>query len=132
MDEKINWMQILGFTHSTVEDIRFVGYSYLKEGQYQIALKFFEALTILNPTSTYDFQTLGALYLQTGQLQYALNYLERALRLEPLHELTRLNKLKTLFLLGYHKQGIKLGKELMTGTSLSIRNKAEALLLAYD
>ncbi len=128
----MDWKQFLGFDQLKIDDLRYVGYSYIKEGHYQIAIHFFEALTILDPKSAYDFQTLGALYLQTGQLQYALNYLEKALKLDPLHELTLLNKLKTLYLLGYHKQAVKLGKDLVETASLPIRTKAESLLLAYS
>lgn len=128
----MNWKQFLGFDESKIEDLRYVGYTYVKEGHYKIAIKFFEALTILNPKSAYDFQTLGALYLQTGQLQYALNYLERALKIEPSHELTQLNKLKALYLLGYYKQANKLAEELIKSSSLPVRTKAESLFLAYQ
>jgi tetratricopeptide (TPR) repeat protein len=128
----MNWKQFLGFDESKIEDLRYVGYTYVKEGHYKIAIKFFEALTILNPKNAYDFQTLGALYLQTGQLQYALNYLERALKIEPSHEVTQLNKLKALYLLGYYKQANKLAEELIKSSSLQIRTKAESLFLAYQ
>ena len=128
----MNWKQFLGFDNTQIDDLRYVGYSYIKEGHYHIAIRFFEALTILEPKSAYDFQTLGALYLQTNQLQYSLNYLERALRLEPTHELTMLNKLKALYLLGYQKQANKLADELIKSASLPIRTKAESLLLAYS
>ncbi len=127
----MKWKQFLGFDNDQIDDLRYVGYSYIKEGHYHIAIRFFEALTILEPKSAYDFQTLGALYLQTNQLQYALNYLERALRLEPSHELTQLNKLKALYLLGYYKQANKLAEELIKIGSLPVRTKAESLLLAY-
>jgi len=128
----MNWKEFLGFDLTKLDDLRYVGYSYVKEGHYPIAIKFFEALTILDPRSAYDFQTLGALYLQTGQLQYALNFLEKALKLEPQHELTQLNKLKALYLLGYYKQGHKLADELIKSGSLQIRTKAESLFLAYS
>jgi len=128
----MDWKQFLGLNTTNLEDLRYVGYSYVKEGHYSIAIKFFEALTILDPKSAYDFQTLGALYLQTSQLQYALNYLEKALKLQPEHELTQLNKLKALYLLGYYKQAHHLAENLIQNASLSIRTKAESLFLAYS
>lgn len=128
----MNWNEILGFDQTKIDDLRYVGYSYIKEGHYPIAIKFFEALTILQPKNAYDFQTLGALYLQTGQLQYALNFLERALKLEPLHELTQLNKLKALYLLGYTKQANSLAQDLLKSSSLQVRDKVESLLMAYS
>jgi tetratricopeptide (TPR) repeat protein len=128
----MDWRQLLGMDQAKIEDLRYVGYTYLKEGHYKIAIRFFEALTILEPKNAYDYRTLGALYLQTGQLQYALNYLERALRMDPKHELTKLNKLKTLYLLGYYKQANSLADDLIKSSSLQVKNKAESLFLAYS
>jgi tetratricopeptide (TPR) repeat protein len=128
----MNWKEFLGFDQGKIDDLRYVGYTYIKEGHYPIAIKFFEALTILDPKSAYDLQTLGALYLQTGQLQYALNTLEKSLKIEPKHELTLLNKLKALYLLGYAKQANKLAEDLIKTSSLAVRTKAESLLMAYS
>jgi tetratricopeptide (TPR) repeat protein len=128
----MNWSQLLGLDPTTINDLRYVGYTYLKEGHYQIAIEFFEALIILEPSTSYNYQTLGALYLQTGQLQLALNYLERSLKIDPQHEPTRLNKLKTLYLLGYFKQANLLAQELIQSASLQAKTQAEALFLAYS
>jgi len=128
----MDWAQLLGLDRTTINDLRYVGYTYLKEGHYQIAIEFFEALIVLEPSTSYHYQTLGALYLQTGQLQLALNYLERSLKIDPLHEPTRLNKLKTLYLLGYFKQANLLAQELIQSASLQAKTQAEALFLAYS
>lgn len=127
-----NWLDLLGWTPSEMEDIRFTGYSYLKQGQYQAALKFFEALVILSGDNAYDLQTLGALYLETGNHLSALNYLERALKIETSHEPTRLNRAKALFLLGYKRQGLSQAAELERSSNAYIANQARALTLAYS
>ena len=129
---KINWLELLGWNETQIEDIRIVGYSFLKQGHYDHALKFFEALAILSPNHAYDLQTLGALYLQIGNNLSALRYLERALKLDTLHEPTLLNRAKALFLLGYKKQGFIQAKNLEDSTNQHIANQATALLLAYS
>lgn len=129
--KKVNWKQVLGWGENEIQDLMFVGYSYIKEGHYHIALRFFEALTALEPENLYCMQTLGALYLQTGNHLYALNFLERSLKLDPGHSKSLLNKTKTLFLLGYKRQGAELAKTLLNNTDQSIVDRAEALLLAY-
>ena len=44
----MNWLDLLGWAGQEMEDVRFAGYSYIKQGQYQAALKFFEALVVLS------------------------------------------------------------------------------------
>ena len=128
---QVNWLDVLGWTTSELEDLRFVGFSYIKQGKYEIALRFFEALAILNPQSDYDLQTLGALYLQIGNNLSALDYLERALKVKADHGPTLLNRAKALFLLGYKKQGLAQAKALESFPELSVSDQAKALLLAY-
>jgi tetratricopeptide (TPR) repeat protein len=80
----------------------------------------------------YDLQTLGALYLQKGNNLMALNYLEKALKLDPHHAPTLLNRTKALFALGYKKQGLSQAKALEKNPETSIADQATALLLAYS
>ena len=127
----VDWLSILGWGTEELEDLRFVGYSYIKQGQYDIATTFFEALVILDPTSAYDLQTLGALFLQRGNNLMALNYIEQALRLDPNHLPTLLNRTKALFSLGYKKQGLLQARALQTHSNEAIANQAEALILAH-
>ncbi len=127
----MNWLEILGWGTEELEDLRFVGYCYLKQGKYQLALNFFEALVVLNPQSTYDLQTLGALYLQMGRNLPALTYIERALKIDPSHLPTQLNRAKALFALGYQKQAVAQSKDLQVSAELTIADQASALLLAY-
>lgn len=129
---KVDWLSILGWGRDELEDLRFVGYSYIKQGQYDIAVNFFEALCILAPDSLYDIQTLGALYLQKGNNLMALNYIEKALKLDPTHFPTLLNRTKALFALGYKKQGLAQAKMLEKCNNEQIVGQAQALILAYS
>jgi len=127
-----NWMEMLGWSEENLEDIRYVGYSYIKEGQYKIALTFFEALIILHPDSAYDHQTLGGLYLQLGDNMAALKTLERALELDPNHIPTQLNRTKTLFSLGYRDQALEAAKKLSISEDIRVADQASALIEAYS
>lgn len=127
----VNWLEVLDWGNEELEDLRFVGYSYLKQGKYDIALTFFEALVVLNPQNPYDLQTLGALHLQLGNNLPALNFIERALKLDPNHLPTLLNRAKVLFALGYRRQALAQAQSLQTSPDTNIADQASALLLAY-
>ena len=128
---QINWLEILGWGKSEVEDLRFVAYSYIQQGIYDIALTFFDALTVLSAPNAYDLQTIGAIHLQMGNGLKALDYLDRALKLEPNHAPTQLNRAKALFMLGYKRQGVSQSMELEKSPDKSISDQASALTLAY-
>lgn len=127
----MNWSEVLGLDAEGMEDLRYLGYAYLKQGKYDIACSFFEALLALEKNQAYDFQTLGALYLEVGKNLQALNTIEQALKLEPNHSETLLNRAKALFALGYRRQAMAQANALLTNPSLPIANQASALLLAY-
>lgn len=127
----VNWNEVLGWDEDNLEDLRFVGYSYLKQGKYDIAISLYEALVLLTPNNAYDLQTLGALYLETGKSLMALNAIEKALKLDPTHDVTLLNRTKALFALGYKRQAIAQAKALELISNREIANQASALLLAY-
>jgi predicted Zn-dependent protease len=127
----VNWLEVLGWRLEELDDLRFVGFSYIRQGSYDLALTFFEALTILAPQSAYDHQTLGALYLQKNNNLMALNTIEKALKLEPDHYPTQLNRAKALFALGYKKQALASAKVLLKCPVEQIANQATALILAY-
>ena len=128
---KIDWQKKLGWGDEQVEDIRVAGFSYIRQGKYDIALPLFEALVVLEPNSSYDAQTLGALYLQLGQWEKAYKSLERALILDADHSPTLLNLCKALFMLGRKQEALKLAKLLSREKDSQISNVAKALLLAY-
>lgn len=129
---QVDWQSLLGWTDEDLADLRFVGYAYIKQGHYKIALKFFSSLVILSPDSLYDLQIVGALHLQLGDNMAALNYLDRALSIDPTHGPTLLNRTKALLLLGYHKQGLAQAALLKTNQDPKVANQAEALLLSYS
>lgn len=127
-----DWLGLLGWDNDQLNDIRFVGFSYIQQGKYAIATKFFEALTTLKDDEAYDLQTLGALYLETGNNLSALNYLEKALKIEPDHDPTLLNKVKALFQLGYKKQALEQVRLLQQSANKAVSAQAQALKLSYS
>lgn len=127
----VNWRTILGWGNEQLEELRFSGFSFLREGHYQKALLFFEVLVILDPESIYDTQTLGALYLQMGQGEKALHILNRALELAPSHEPTLLNKVKALLEIGKKEEAMDLAKKLEKSKDVIIAGDAAALLISY-
>lgn len=129
----INWIEKLGWSDEHIEDLRYTGYSYIRQGKYDIALPFFEALEVLDPSSVYDAQMLGALYLQINQPQKAMKCFDRALKLETTdHGPTLLNLAKTFFSMGRKEEGLKLVHILKNESNPAIANIAKALLLAYS
>lgn len=127
----INWLDKLGWTEENIEDLRYTGFAYIRQGKYDIALSFFEALAVLVPDSVYDAQTLGAIYLQLNKPQHAIHHFDRALKLEADHGPTLLNLSKTFFMLGRSQEGLKLCHILKNDKDASIANVAKALILAY-
>lgn len=127
----IKWSEIVGWDSESLEDLRYLGYAYLKQGKYSIAQSFFEALITFSPSSDYDLQTLGGIYLETGHNLQALSTIEEALKAGPSHAPTLLNRAKALFALGYRRQAIAQAKSLVSHSDVNIANQASALLLAY-
>lgn len=129
---KIDWRSKLGWNDEQLEELRFVGYAYIRQGKYDIALPLFEALCVLDPESAYDAQTLGAIYLQIGNPNKALAYFDRALKLEADHAPTLINLAKAFFMLGRKQEGLKLANILKNEPNPQIANAARALILAYS
>jgi predicted Zn-dependent protease len=128
---KIKWAEKLGWSDEIIEEMRSTGYSYVRQGKYDIALPFFEALCVLEPDSIYDTQTLGAIYLQMNNPIKALKVFDRALKLDTDHAPTLLNLTKALFMLGKKEEGLKLASILKNEPNTSISNMAKALILAH-
>jgi tetratricopeptide (TPR) repeat protein len=129
---KIDWRKQMQITDDQLSDLRYAGYSYLRQGKYDIALKFFEALALLERESAYDFQTLGALYLETGNPGKALPCFDKALKLEADHSPTLLNLCKAFFMMGKHEEGLKLANIIKNDADPRASNIARALILAYS
>lgn len=125
------WKAILGWGDQELEDLRISGYSFLRQGHYQKAILFFEALVILDPLSIYDHQTLGGLYLQVGDNVKALLVLDQALRMQGDHLPTLLNKTKALFCLGRIEEATAIAHYLASCADAIIADDAEALLMSY-
>ena len=128
---KTNWLEILDWNKDQLEDIRYLAFSYVKEGQYDIALKMFHALIILEPDNAYDLQTLGSIYLEKGNSLEALDYIDRSLKIESSHLPTLLNRAKALLSLGYKKQGLTQAIALEKCPSKIISSRAQALISSY-
>lgn len=125
------WNDILGWNSEQLSDLRFVGFSYLKQGKFDIATSIFEGLVLLSPQSAYDLQTLGGLYLEQGNNLKALNTIEKALKIDPNHEPTLLNRAKAMFALGYRRQAMAQAKALQMLPNQEIAGQATALILSY-
>ena len=129
---RINWLQTLHWNEEQLDELRYTGYAYIRQGKYDIAIPFFEGLIVLDPESAYDAQTLGALYLQIGNPKKALKYFDKALKIEADHAPTLLNVCKCLFMLGKKDEGLKLATILQNESDLYISNVAKALILAHS
>lgn len=129
---KIEWMKKLGWDDTHLEELRNTGYSYIRQGKYDIALPFFEALCLLDHTSAYDAQTLGALYVELDRPALAIKYLDHALQLEADHSPTLLNLAKAFFMSKRIEDGIRLVKILQNDRNPYIAGTAAALLMAYS
>lgn len=127
----VNWQELLGWNLEQIEEVRLAGFSFLKEGRYEQALIFFEALIILDPYQLYDKQTLGAIYLQMGESEKALHFLDQVLEKEPANGATLLNKTKALLMLNRKQEALEIARRLSTFPQPEIANDATALLLAY-
>lgn len=128
---QIKWTEVLGWGTEEIDDLRFVAYSYIKQGIYDVALTFFNALAVLTPQSAYDLQTIGALHLQLGNGLKALDHLDRALKLEPNHIPSQLNRAKALFMLGYKQQGLNQASTIAKLPDKVFAQQASALIMAY-
>lgn len=128
---KIDWRNKLKWTEDNLEEMRLAGYAYLRQGKYDIAISFFEALTVLDPDCAYDAQTAGALYVQLNQPLKALKCFDRALKLEADHGPTLLNLTKALLMLGKKEEALRLAKILSKESNPKIANTAKALILAW-
>lgn len=128
----MDWQSYLELSDDSIEDLRYIGFLYIKQGCYDIALDFFNALIILNPGNSYDLQTLGSLYLQKGKFAQAIPYLDKAIQLDPSNYLVKLNKVKALFSLGYRNEGLAQARLLTESKDPKISTQANALISVYS
>jgi tetratricopeptide (TPR) repeat protein len=129
---RIDWLHTLNWSDDQLEDLRYVGYAYIRQGKYDIALTFFEALNVLDQNNAYDAQTMGAIYLEIGEPVKAMKYFEKALKIDADHAPTLLNMCKAFFMMGRREEALKLANILKNETSAYVSNTAKALILAYE
>ncbi len=129
---KRDWLKTLGWTEDHTTEIRNTAYAYIRQGKYDTALPFFEALVVLDPNNSYDVQMLGALYVQTNQPEKAIKYLNRALQFDAEHGPTLLNMTKAFFMSGRIDEGLRLAKLLQNDADPYIAGNAAALILCYS
>ena len=122
------WKNYLKWSEKQINDVRYLACSYLYEGKYDVAISFFEALTVVDPNNIYDLEALGALYLEINNNKEALNYLNKALNLKPKDPTILLNKATALLSLGYKKEGKEILAILQHVKNTKIMNKATAML----
>lgn len=132
MKSQLNWKEILDWDEDYIEDLRVTAFLYIREGQYEIARTFCEALAILNPDELHDQATLGALYLQINKPIQALTYLDKAYSMDPKNNLVEMNRIKAMLQLGYRQEGLKLlNSFILKCKDPYMSADAEALKLAY-
>jgi tetratricopeptide (TPR) repeat protein len=126
------WRDVLGWGDIQLNELRFIGYIYLKEGQFEMARRFFEGLVLVEPDSAYDWRTLGAVYILLNNFPKAIEVLTKALQMEPGHAGAQLNLAKAYLYNGEREKGLEDVKKLTGNPDVPIANDAEALLLAYS
>lgn len=129
---KVDWKDILGWDDEQLDTLRLTGYAYIRQGKYDIAHDLFRALAVVDPTSAYDLQTLGGLYLELNEPDKALEVLEAALKVEPDHLPTLLNRAKALLSMGKRQEGLAAAEKLKKYPDFRIGSVARALILAYS
>lgn len=125
---QINWIDVLGWGTTELDDLRTVAHAYVQQGIYTTALTFLDAVITLHPPTAYDLQMLGAIHLQMGHGLKALDNLDRALRLDPSHIPTQLNRAKALFSLGYTQQAIAQARAVERQKDKNLAEQATALI----
>ena len=129
---KRDWLKTLGWTEDHTTEMRNAAYAYIRQGKYDTALPFFEALAVLNPNNSYDVQMLGALYVQTNQPEMAIKYLNRALQFDAETRTNTLNMTKAFFMSGRIEEGLRLAKLLQNDADPYIAGNASALIMSYS
>ncbi len=126
----MDWLEYLNWSEMQTDELRSIGFAYLKEGIYDLALVFFEALNVLEADNSEDLQTLGALHLQKGDEKKALKYIDRSLQIKN-DPIALLNRVKVLFKIGQKDEAIQEARILLKSENLDIAFQAQALLMAF-
>lgn len=127
----MDWNRLLGLDHQDREKLRHTGYGYLKGGNYQAALIYFEGLSLIERGNLFDLQALGCIHLQMGKGSEAIFYFDRALEVDPADLRTQLNRAKALFAVGDCDRALEIARELAKSSDEMIASLAEALVMAH-
>jgi tetratricopeptide (TPR) repeat protein len=122
----------LGWTEENLVELQNLGFSFFMEGKYPVASLYYETLIRLNPEDTYNHQLLGAIYLEGNENELAVTALDRALKLDPSHVPSKLNKAKALFALEKREEALALAKEIVKTKTPRLSNVAEALIMGHS
>ncbi len=120
-------MEFLGWQPKQLKDLQMVAFLYLKQGKYDVAKTFFEALTVLEPKQAYNWQALGSVKLELKEFQDCLVCLDKALQLDPHHYPTLLNKAQALFSLGHLPQAYEIVESLKSCSDAKVARQAALL-----
>lgn len=125
---ELDWQDILGWKSEHISQARSLGYLYYKQGQYDIASKFFEALLVINPHALYELRTLGATYYKLDRPKEALVLLDRALDIDPSHLPTLMNRCRILLALGDRRSALEIASLLRDCGNQRVAKTADALI----
>lgn len=128
----MKWLEMLNWNENQVDDLKFFGFSYLKQGKYDVALEVFLGLKVLVPHDSYVLKTLGALYLELKQPEKALPILEEASLLEPSNEFVAINRVQSLIDLGRTQEAMQSAKLLTKNKNKKVADRAKALIMAWS
>ncbi|OGN59745.1 MAG: hypothetical protein A3F40_03960 [Chlamydiae bacterium RIFCSPHIGHO2_12_FULL_27_8] len=128
----MDWKGFLNLSDETIDDVRIVGYCYVRQGCFDIALDYFKALIIIDPKNIYDLQTLGSIYLEKGKYLEALKFLDKSLKINPQNDMALLNKARALFAIGYRREGLEAANILQKKNNVKVASQAQALIKAYS
>lgn len=127
----MDWNRLLGLDSQDREKLRHTGYGYLRRGDYQAALIYFEGLSFIERGNLFDLQALGCIHLQMGKAEEAILLFDRALEVDPTDLRTQLNRAKALFAVGDHDRALEIARELAKSHDEMVASLAEALVMAH-
>jgi len=127
----VDWLDKLDWGSEQQSDLRALGFDFIRQGHYERATIYYEALVALDPHSLYDLHTLGGLYVQLGDGERAMRYLERALELDPNCVPALINKANALVVAGAQQDALTVAGKLTQLDDPAARRLGEALQLAY-
>jgi len=127
----MDWNRILGLSSVDRDKLRHTGYGYLKRGDYETALIYFEGLAKLEEGNLFDMRALGCIYLQMGEASRALDLFDHILQIDPSDRTTQLNRAKALCMKGEVEMGVQEARLLSASSDEMIASLAGALVMAH-